>query len=1054
MMEPSIAATVSPPAPGLSAPDAASPPIRVTRQFHSSTSSGEISTTSSRGTRRSRPLSNNSSTQSGDTRRSSIFGRLPSSLGGNVPLRDTIFGKNRADPLEVSTREEFKLTIIDERGAMEQPIADLIRPRVACGSWSVAAQAVFAIGFLMVVSTFIATMVFTELDGYDLDPGLVFGAFQTFILCMIVFVTYVGVQSFQAHPNPIIFYKCCVDILLSMRFLLDPILKNMGIYIPGDQESCAFLSGVTQFLYLASDSWYFALIIDLYQSFVNPFTSVKHDRVKYFIAVFCFSAFSGVIMSSIESFHGFADGNYCWTRRGESKKRDLWKPNIPSWLLFYDWMIVYYIAGIAVLVFGIKRLRSGLKVTLETRRDMLRNGAVSIMSFTAYWTFAFTWYAVSFSRRKYYEDGGRMTPSKVFRTYTYTLAGRGAVDFFVWFMINSPSLIRDNWLKFTPESADKKFSAQLNTALQRELIFYTIECMTKAVQLADEDHVRQRERSPTQEMVLGTGSDTSQDFVRPSDSAPVIKSDHTLSMIERRTDGNVSVVTISDTDENEAASRRSSHRQSFLSNLGFSHRTAVDSPTSSATSKQDIKFTPYKSEAFAELRSACGIKTEDFLKSFEASTKPSISEGASGAFMFFSGDKKYIVKSMAEAECRFLCEIADQYVDYLITSPWSLITKFYGCFRITLYEKKFYFVVMENLFAAMEDGVQIHHRYDIKGSWVNRSYKRPRRGAKVKCRHCSMQFKYGAKKALLQCPNVVGLHEPNVVLKDNDLRTRMRIGGRAGKELFEYLREDSLFLCSLGIMDYSLLLGATDIEFMVDQTNSRRNTVTSPSNASHSGHDLSNGGRGDRSLSDDESVNSSNRATALFSVRSAAHGSNADVNGIVEPPPTRSVRKSERVFGPGFYHIGIIDILQQWNTQKKLERFWKVRFQQCDPQGLSAIDPVRYQKRFEAKMLEIIAIPKEFQRELRAGLSTRFQSQRSTGFIMRPSIPEEALPSTNRSRQDDPALVSSASTSTEDDDTQLDMEQSSKNPVPILMDRRYLPTTSSVELTRSLSSLV
>ena len=52
------------------------------------------------------------------------------------------------------------------------------------------------------------------------------------------------------------------------------------------------------------------------------------------------------------------------------------------------------------------------------------------------------------------------------------------------------------------------------------------------------------------------------------------------------------------------------------------------------------------------------------------------------------------------------------------------------------------------------------------------------------------------------------------------------------------------------------------------------------------------------------------------------------------------------VEGPGSYHMGLIDILQEWNFEKKLERYFKVYARWDDPDGLSAIEPVTYQKRF------------------------------------------------------------------------------------------------------------
>lgn len=52
------------------------------------------------------------------------------------------------------------------------------------------------------------------------------------------------------------------------------------------------------------------------------------------------------------------------------------------------------------------------------------------------------------------------------------------------------------------------------------------------------------------------------------------------------------------------------------------------------------------------------------------------------------------------------------------------------------------------------------------------------------------------------------------------------------------------------------------------------------------------------------------------------------------------------VEGPGSYHMGLIDILQEWNFDKKIERYFKIFFRWDDPDGLSAIEPISYQKRF------------------------------------------------------------------------------------------------------------
>ena len=57
-----------------------------------------------------------------------------------------------------------------------------------------------------------------------------------------------------------------------------------------------------------------------------------------------------------------------------------------------------------------------------------------------------------------------------------------------------------------------------------------------------------------------------------------------------------------------------------------------------------------------------------------------------------------------------------------------------------------------------------------------------------------------------------------------------------------------------------------------------------------------------------------------------------------------------QVLAPSAIYVGIIDIFQEWNFQKKLERFFKlyckpiVQLAHSDPKGLSCIPPDPYQK--------------------------------------------------------------------------------------------------------------
>ncbi|CAK4084430.1 unnamed protein product [Aphanomyces euteiches] len=702
----------------------------------------------------------------------------------------------------------------------------------------------FCMGFFglgVTVVTLIFALLITRIEGHELNAGLVMGAGQTFITSCVVIVTYHGIHAYQRHPNPLLYYRAIMDLLLSIRFLFDPLWLHWGFYTVGEYLSCRYLSAVTEFLFISADAWFFMLTLDLYLSLNNPFTSVKRNRQLYVRFVYLFALVLSVIMASKDGLFGFAEGKFCWTYAkrfdpvANLATNDYFSFNVSTWVAFFIWMVIFYAFAFFVLGSSLRRLRMGLSKTMETRKGMLRDGAVSIISYTVYWTVTFAFYAAWYSPSA---PADELQKDQVFKLYCYLLAGRGIVTYFLWFVINSPKRITTEWLHFSPEGVDTNVSAQLNTSLQKDLLEYTIKGMLRAIQESDE-------------VFEATAAD---------------ESNRRSSVNSSRSMDNIRLTVI------DSLPRSSQHVQETKQHL-----------------KRSIHFVNYRPGTFAQLREHFNLSASNFVDSFEQATKPSISEGASGAFMFFSKDMRFIVKSMVESEARFLAKIAPDYRNHIMANPDSKLTRFFGCFMITLHGNKFYFVVMENLFA---NAPEIHHRYDIKGSWVNRSYQNPREGAKVKCRYCSMQFIYHSNPAKQRtCPNLAGPHEPNVVLKDDDLHHRLRLGRAEGNALLEQLRKDSVFLRDQGIMDYSLLIGVVDVQYKVD--------------------------------------------------KSGSSGQNPHL--------------CDSISGPGLYYVGVIDILQTWNWNKRLERWVKIWLRNKDPHGLSAIPPYAYQVRFESKLRDIIA---------------------------------------------------------------------------------------------------
>ncbi|KAJ0407996.1 hypothetical protein P43SY_000200 [Pythium insidiosum] len=78
-----------------------------------------------------------------------------------------------------------------------------------------------------------------------------------------------------------------------------------------------------------------------------------------------------------------------------------------------------------------------------------------------------------------------------------------------------------------------------------------------------------------------------------------------------------------------------------------------------------IKFWSFCTPSFRNIRLTYGISDAEYINMFGATTKERFSEGRSGAFMFFTGDERLIVKTMSPEECNFLRKIAQNYEAYL-----------------------------------------------------------------------------------------------------------------------------------------------------------------------------------------------------------------------------------------------------------------------------------------------------------------------------------------------------------------------------------------------------
>uniref|UniRef100_A0AC35UH59 Protein SPT2 homolog n=1 Tax=Rhabditophanes sp. KR3021 TaxID=114890 RepID=A0AC35UH59_9BILA len=207
----------------------------------------------------------------------------------------------------------------------------------------------------------------------------------------------------------------------------------------------------------------------------------------------------------------------------------------------------------------------------------------------------------------------------------------------------------------------------------------------------------------------------------------------------------------------------------------------------------------YFAEHFHLLRKTCFAKEEDtsrgdtFLRSLANTTHWKPSGGKSGSDFFRTSDRRFIFKEMSKYEIESFLDFAPKYFDYVQTSVTekriSCLGKIYGVYKVGYKNKKtntqykIDLLVMEYLFYKRT----IKQYWDLKGSLRNR-------------------------KASLEKHH----HKDQVLLDENFVNNlwnnQFYVHPQAKLALTEAIENDSKFLASQKVMDYSLLVG-------VDQEN-------------------------------------------------------------------------------------------------------------------------------------------------------------------------------------------------------------------------------------------
>ncbi|OQR85479.1 phosphatidylinositol-4-phosphate-5-kinase (Pi-PIPK-D8/GPCR-PIPK) [Achlya hypogyna] len=309
-----------------------------------------------------------------------------------------------------------------------------------------------------------------------------------------------------------------------------------------------------------------------------------------------------------------------------------------------------------------------------------------------------------------------------------------------------------------------------------------------------------------------------------------------------------------------------------------------------------VVFYDYAPHIFRYLRSVAQVSNASYRDALQATTEERVSEGKSGAFFYFTQDRKYLVKTLTHEELKFLLLILPKYVTFMSAHPDTFVTKFVGCHALTMYGKTVFFIVMQSVF---DTPLQIHERFDLKGSWVGRLEGRKTRGTAVTCKFCAKEYIIGGMHDQMCDVNGGNVrHQYDNVGKDLNWNHHMKLPRAVARRVARQLQVDSHFLQQINCIDYSLLVGIHHRSFRVE-------TLPPDIAADRPFHQATNGGMG-----------------------------------------------VEEVYGPSVYFMGLIDILQQWNMRKRIEHFVRVYVFQQDRLGISVVKPAVYMDRFQKRVVK------------------------------------------------------------------------------------------------------
>ncbi|KAK1348957.1 phosphatidylinositol-4-phosphate 5-kinase [Hamiltosporidium tvaerminnensis] len=318
---------------------------------------------------------------------------------------------------------------------------------------------------------------------------------------------------------------------------------------------------------------------------------------------------------------------------------------------------------------------------------------------------------------------------------------------------------------------------------------------------------------------------------------------------------------------------------------------SLENVLESELEEKDIKYSDfilksYSPKIFNSIRQITGSEYENIES--EISTDYILSsefDKKKDKMIFYSQNFKFVIKIISKIEKNILMCILPEYCVFLSENTSSLITRYFGCYRIKVGGfSPVYFVIMNNILPPNRRPVDI---YDLKGS------EHGRKGNKTDM--------FSVLKDIDWCKN----------------KTKLFLSHKR-MNFISQLKRDTEFLRDHKIMDYSLFIAiATNgtLDCSIEQNELNSNICV-------------------KSKDEDEFeilpfrfpiTNEFNSSNSIFSKEYGGYSSDNNSTAFKE-----------------IYYIGIIDILTPWSWKKMIENFFYKFF--C-MKNFSCVEPKVYRKR-------------------------------------------------------------------------------------------------------------